>query len=102
MSNGGCAFAVRNFHLVFGDYRTRQRCPQQIFVFVHGARLQRTKHVFSQEFLAEILYNHFAGPSGICFFNHGFEVISLADVANHGDHIVGIIFLQPRNDDGRI
>src|SRR5438034_10532603 len=26
MGNGSCAFSVRNFQLVFGDYRTRQRC----------------------------------------------------------------------------
>ena len=102
MGNGGRAFAVRNFHLVFGDYGTGQRCPQQILVFVHRVRLQCTKHVFGQEFFAEILHHYLARACGVRFFNHSFKVISLADIAYHSDHVIGIIFPQPWNDDGSI
>ena len=98
----GCAFAQRHFHLVLGDYRPRQRGSQQIFMLVHCTCLQRRKHVSGQKLLAHVFDDHLAGAGLVSFFDDGFDVVSLAHVSDHGDHVVGVVFLQPGNDDGGI
>ena len=102
MRDRGRAFAQRNFNLMLGNHRTRQRSPQQILMFVHRARLQRGENISGQKFLAQVFHHHLAGAGLVGLFDDGFDVVSLAHIAHHGDHIVGIVFFQPRNDDGGI
>src|SRR5205823_13205848 len=50
----------------------------------------------------QIFNYNVAGAGLVSLLDHRLNVISLADVAYHGDHIVRIIFLEPGNDDGGI
>src|ERR1700680_321297 len=71
-------------------------------MLVDSSRLQRREHVPREKFLAEIFHHHLGGAGGVGFRNYGFNVVSLADIAHHRNHIVGIIFSQPRNNDGGV
>ena len=81
VSHRGRAFAQRDFNLMLRDHRSRQRSPQQIFVLVDGACLQRGKHVSGQKLFAHILDDDFAGAGLVCFLDDRFDVIPLANVA---------------------
>ncbi len=96
------AFAERDFNLMFRNDGTRQRSPQQIFVLVDSASFECRKNVSCKEFLTQIFNYNLAGAGLVSLLDHRLNVVSLADVAYHGDHIVRIIFLEPGNDDGGI
>ena len=102
MADGRGAFAQRDFDLVFRDHGTGERGAEQILVFVHRARFQRGPDVAGQELFAQILDNHLAGSGFVGLVDDGLDVVSLAHVGDHGDHFVGVVFLEPRNDDGGI
>ena len=84
------------------DYGTGQRGAKQIFVFVDRSRLQCRPDIAGEKLFAQVFDDDFAGPRFVGFVDHGFDVISLAHVGDHGDDFAGIIFLKPGNDDGGI
>ena len=96
------AFAQRNLDLMFRDDRARQRSSQEVFVLVDCASFECRKNVSCKEFLTQIFNYNLAGAGLVSLLDHRLNVVSLADVAYHGDHIVRIIFLEPGNDDGGI
>ena len=102
MSDGRRTFAQRHFHLMLRNHRTRQRSSQQILVLVNRPGLQSREYVASQELFAQIFDNHFAGAGRISLLDDGFDVVPLAHIADHGDDVIGIVFLQPWNDDGSV
>ena len=71
-------------------------------MLVHCARLERGKNITRQEFFAQVFDHNLTRSGFVGFLHDNFNVVALADVAHHCDHIVGIIFLQPGNDDGGI
>ena len=97
--DGGGALAQRNFHLMLRDHRPRQRSPQQVFVLVDRSCLERGEHVAGQKLFAQVLDNDFAGAGGIGLLHHGLDVVALSHIADHGDDVIGIVFLEPRNND---
>ena len=102
VGDGAGALLKGNFHLVLGNYRAGERCSEQILMLVDGARLQRGENIAGEKFFAQVFDYDFARAGGIGFVDHGFEIVSLAHVANHGDDVVGIVLFQPRNDDGGV
>src|ERR1700751_526639 len=84
---------------MLGYYRPRHRSSEQILVLVNRARFQAGKDVSCQELFAQVLDYNFAGAGFVSFLDHRIEIISLADIGNHRDHVVGIVFLQPGNND---
>src|SRR3954452_14934721 len=81
------------------NYRTGERSPQQILVLINRARFEGREDVSRQELLAQVLDNDLAGPGLIRLIDDRLDVIALSHIADHGDHVVGIVFLQPWNDD---
>src|SRR5580658_152500 len=71
-------------------------------MLIHRTSAQRGKHISSQKLLAKILHDHLARARRISLLDNGFNVISLADIADHRDHAVGVIFFEPRNNNGGI
>ncbi len=102
VGDGRRAFAQRHFDLMFGNHRAGQRRTEQVLVLVHSPGFQGREDVSGQEFLAQILDHNLACAGGICLLNHSFNVISLANIADHGNDVVRVIFLEPRDDDRRI
>ena len=90
----------RNFNLFLGQQRTRNRCSQQVLVFVDPAGTHKPPQVFGDELLAQIFDIDFRSAGLPCFrLETGQFLIPLADIAAHRDHITVIVFLQPGNDD---
>ena len=71
-------------------------------MLVDRARLERRKYVTGEKFLAQVFDDHLAGAGVIGLLHDRFDIISLPDIADHGNHIVVVILFQPRNDDGGI
>ena len=99
MRQRGGIFFERNFHLVLGDHRPCQRCSQKILVLILRARAQSREDVVAQEFIAQVFHDHFCRAGLMGFFHHGVNVLALAHVGNHGDHVTVIVFFEPRNND---
>ena len=91
-----------DFRLPLGDHRPRHRGAEQILVFVHRAGAQRRPDVLGQEFLAQILDCRRRSARHESFLLRGLQIFLLANVADHGDHLAAIRFLQPGNNDRRI
>ncbi len=96
------ALTQSDLHLVLGDNRPRQRSPKQIFMLVHCTGLQRWKHVSAKKLLAHVFDDHLAGAGFVSLPDDGFDVVPLSHVSDHGDHVVGVVFLQPGNNDGGV
>ena len=71
-------------------------------MFVHGARFQRGKDVSGKKFFAQIFDDDLAGASRVRLLHDCFDIVTLADVADHGDDVVVVVFFEPWNDDGSI
>src|SRR5207248_8803273 len=63
---------------------------------------QRGKNILGEKFFAEVLDDDLARAGVVGLLDHSFEIIALSDVADHGNDVVRIVFLQPRNDDRRV
>ena len=86
-----------DFHLALREQRARERCAEQIFMFVNGAGAQRRPDVAGDEFLAQVFDVRGACAGGESFLAGGFEILLLAEIADHGDHFAAaVVFLQPR------
>src|ERR1700733_8057327 len=68
-------------------------------MLVHRAGLQGREDIPGKELFAHVFDDHFARPGRIGFLYDRFDVVSLTYIADHRDHVIGIIFLQPWNDD---
>src|SRR4029077_7804003 len=99
VADGRGSFAQRVFTLWVRDHGPRERRAEQIFTLVHRARFQRPPNVAGQELFAQIFDDYLAGSSLVGLVHDGLDVFSLTYVGDHGDHFVGIVFLEPRNDD---
>src|SRR5690242_14538592 len=71
-------------------------------MLVDRSGLKRWKYVSGKKLFAHVFDDHLAGAGLICFFDYGFDVVPLAHVSNHGDYVVGVVFLEPGNDDGGV
>ena len=99
VADGRSSFAQRDFDLMFRDHGAGERGAEQILVLVHRARFQRGPDAAGKELFAQIFDHHLAGPGFGGFLHDGLEVVSLAHVPDHGNYLVGIVFLEPGNDD---
>ena len=86
MRDGCGILAQRDFYLVLCNDRTGQRRSQQILMLVNRAGLERREYVPGQEFLAQILDDHFASARLVGLFDHCINIVTLANVTHHGDH----------------
>ena len=57
-------------------------------MLVNCSGLERGKNIAGQKFLAQVLDNNFAGAGLVRLFNDCLEVVALAHIGNHGDHVV--------------
>src|SRR5947209_3049943 len=87
---------------MFRDYGTGQRSPKQIFMLVDRTRFECREDVSRQKLLPQVFDDHLARARFVRLLDHRLDVISLANIADHGDHFIRIVFLQPWNDDRRI
>src|SRR4051794_6755822 len=99
MRDEGRSFSHRNFHLRLSNNGTGHRGAEQVLVLVDGAGAQGREDVAGEELLAQVLDEHFAGAGLLRLLGDGVHVVALADVADDGDDVAGIILLQPGNDD---
>src|SRR5947208_550287 len=100
VSKGGSTFAQRHRHLMFGNHRTRQRRAQQILVLVDGPGAQSGKDIAAQKLVAQVDNTHLGSAGLMGLFYDGVDVIALADIGDHGDHVAVVVLLEPGNDDG--
>src|SRR5579872_655239 len=100
--NSGGAEFERDFYLMLGDDRTRQRRAQQILVLIDRAGLHRGENVFVQEFLAQVFHYDIARAGLVGLFGDSIDVITLTDVGDKSHNVVAIVFVQPRNNDRSI
>src|SRR5436190_10096471 len=100
--HGVCALRESYFHLPFGEQRPADRRTEQVLALVHRAGLDQRPEIFSYEFVSKVFDVALgcAGPDRLFF--KSVELIILADVAGHGDDFTTIVFLEPRNDYGRV
>src|SRR5262249_29165051 len=61
-----------------------------------------SKYVLREKFLAQVFDHNLARSGFVRLFDDGIEIIALADVADERDDVIGIVLLQPGNDDGSI
>ena len=74
---------------------------EQVFL-INGARLHGWNNVFIHILVGQIFYIQFGCAGFESLFFQAFQLVGLADVSGDGNHFaVVVIFLQPRNDDGR-
>ena len=82
---------------------TCKRSAEQVFVFVHRARLHRGINVILNKFFAQVLYVQLGSARFESLLFQPVQLALLPDIGGNGDHFaVVIIFFQPRDDDGRI
>ena len=92
----------RNFRLAFGDHWTRHRGAQQIRVLVNRSGTQRGPDVVANKLFAQI-FHQCRGRSRVqSFLTRRFQILLLADIADHRDDFAIVVFLEPGNDDGRV
>src|SRR5208337_3280286 len=83
-------------HLALREKRARERCAEQIFVFVYSSSTQRGPDVTGDKFLAEIFHIGRACACGQSFLSRCLQIFLLAEIANHGDHFAAwISLLEP-------
>src|SRR5713226_7639226 len=92
----------RNFRLALGDDRARHRSAEQIRVLVDGAGAQSRPNIITHKFFAQIFDVRGRSARGKRFLARGFEIFLLADVADHGNDLAAVVFLEPGNDDGGV
>ena len=68
-------------------------------MLVDSTGFQSREDVSGEKFFAQVFHDHLCGAGRVSFLDHRFEIVPLANVADHGDDVVRIVFLQPRNDD---
>ena len=102
MRDSVCFLLNSNFDLSFCEKRPCDRCPQQIFAFVHRAGSDERPEVLSYEFVPKVLDVALGCATADSLFFQPVEFIILADVPGHGNDFTAIVFLEPRNDDRRI
>ena len=71
-------------------------------MLVNCSCLKCRKNVFRQKLFPQVFDYDLAGARLMRFAHHRLNVIALANVGHHSNHIVGIVLLQPGNNDGGI
>jgi hypothetical protein len=85
-----------------GDAGTGVGGTQQVFL-VNGAGLHARNDIFVNVFLGQIKHVQFGRTRLERLFLQALQFVRLTDITRYGDDLtVVIIFLEPRNDDGRI
>ena len=102
VGNSRGAFLKRYFHLILGDYRTRQRRSQQILVLIYSSGPQRRENIIGQELLAQVNHRDFRGAGLARLFRDHVNVVALAYVGDHGDDFAIVVLFQPGNNDGGV
>ena len=93
------ALLQRQFYLVLGDHRPRDRGAQQVLVLIDCAGTYRRIHVVAHELIAQVEHHRLLGAGGIGFIHHCVQVFALAHIGNHGNYIHAVVLIQPGNDD---
>ena len=96
------AFGKRDLHNSLGDGRAGKRGAEHI-VFVQRTSLHAGEYVIGQEILRDI-FDVDLGSAGLQrLLFQPLQLVRLTDIGgNRNDFGVVVIFLQPRNDNGRI
>ena len=103
MADGVCPFLFGDLNNALCNDGTRKRRTEQIFVFVHRARLHRGIDVILDEFFAQVFYVQFGRARFQRLFFQPVQLALLPYVGRDRDHFaVVIVFFQPRNNDGGI
>src|SRR6266702_3999933 len=82
--------------------RTCDGGTEKVLSFVHRARFNQRPEIAGYEFVAKVFDITFGCPGPQRLFFNAVQFIILADVAGHSDDFTTIVFLEPRNDDGRV
>src|SRR5581483_3852531 len=102
MRDRGSSFLQSHFDLTLGDDWTGERSAKQILVFVNRACPKRRKHIVDQKRFPQVFDDDFAGARRISLVDDRLQIVALAYVADHGDHVMRKVFFQPRNNDGSV
>ena len=92
------AFLFGDIDQRFSDDRPREGSTQQVFAFVHRARLQHLPYVLFQKFLTQIQNKRFRRAAFQRLFFNGVKIFRLAEIGADRDHFALVIFFQPGND----
>jgi hypothetical protein len=71
-----------------------------VLIFRSGP--QSRENVVAQKLFTQVFYNHLGRAGLMRLLNYTINVLALADIGDHGNHLAMIVFLEPRNDDGGV
>ena len=102
MANGGAVLLVGDLHQALGDQGTGEGGTQQVLALVDGAGLHGGPDELLDELLAQVGDVELLSAALGSLLVQGLELFALTHVTGHADHVAVIVFLQPRDDNGRI
>jgi hypothetical protein len=102
VGHGLCALSQCGEHLVFGDDGPRDGGAEQVLVLVDGAGADGGKYVVAEKLFAQVEDDGLLRAGRIGFGHDCVQIVALAHVGDHGDHVHAVIFVEPGNDDGGV
>ena len=95
-------FLLRDLDEALGDQRAGEGGAQQVLVLIDGAGLQGRPDEVLDEFLAQILDVELLRAGLLRLLVQRLELVALAHVRSAAHDGAAVVFLEPRDDDGRI
>ena len=95
-------FLLRDLDEALGDQRAGEGGAQQVLVLIDGAGLQGRPDEVLDEFLAQILDVELLRAGLLRLLVQRLELVALAHVRSAAHDSAAVVFLEPRDDDGRI
>src|SRR3984957_13905052 len=93
------AFRQRHFYLVLGDHGTRDRRTEEVLMLVNSSGAHGRIDILAHELVSQVEHHGLLGAGSVGFCDHGVQILTLADIGNHGDYIHSVILVKPGNND---
>src|SRR5437660_10656282 len=71
-------------------------------MLIDGPGAQSGKDIAAQELVAQVDNAHLGSAGLMGLFYDGVDVIALANIGDHGNHVAVVVLLEPGNDDGGV
>ena len=101
VTDGVGADLARDFDLLLGDQRPRDRGAEQVLAFIDGVGAEHRKHEVAHEFLAQVLDEDVLrlDTGAQRLVARGAQLLALAEIGGEGHDLAAIGGLQPLQDD---
>ena len=102
VADSRAVFSMGDLHQALGDQGTGKGGTQQVLALVHRAGLQGRPDEVLHKFLAQVGDVQLLRAALGSLLVQGLQLLALAHIARYADHVAVVVFLQPRDDNGRI